>query len=248
MNISEREPAPRTGFEEAKYERTQVYLEDRYEKPKHLFTVLADRILALEKSHGRLLDVGAATGEFGYYLKKRAPELKITCLEYDRTLLEHGKMRVPNCEFVWGDANNLEMFNDDRFDVVTMIGVLSIFDDFVPSLRECIRVTKPHGVVFVATQFNEYPIDVLIRWRYSGDTGAYNRGWNLFSKKSIGDFLQQETRVRTWEFEKFVLPFDLPQQPDLIRTWTELDRNGDRIFKNGLQMLINLQILTITLK
>lgn len=142
----------------------------------------------------------------------------------------------------------MNMLADEKFDIVTMIGVLSIFDDFVPSLSECIRVTKRGGVIFIVTQFNEYPIDVLIRYRYSGDSGDYNRGYNLFSKESITNFLQKNDRVKRLEYEKFVLPFDLPKQPDLIRTWTEFDKAGNRIFKNGLQMEINLQILTIFLK
>ncbi|MGB0383238.1 MAG: class I SAM-dependent methyltransferase [Ardenticatenaceae bacterium] len=193
-----------------------------------------------------LLDIGGASGEFSYYLKKRFSHLDVTALDYDQKLVEHGKAKVGHyLHFVQGDANRMDMFHDLQFDLVTMIGVLSIFDDFTLSLSECIRLAQKK--VFVVAQFNEYPIDALIRWRYSGDQSSYNRGYNLFSKKSIGSFLAQHDRVSKWGFNKFELPFDLPQRPkDLIRSWTELDKEGGRIFRNGL-MIINLEILTIDL-
>lgn len=236
-------------FEQAKYERTEVYLEDRYEKPKYLFTVLGDKLQGLiaGKAGSSLLDVGSASGEFAYYVKSRFPQLDITCLEYDRVLHERAQARVKNCRFVQGDANHMAMFAEKQFAFTTMIGVLSIFDDFQPSLHECIRVTADRGAVIIVTQFNEYPVDALIRWRYSGDQGQFNPGLNLFSKKSIAEFLRHQKRVDKWEFEKFVLPFDLPKQTDVIRTWTEFGADGNRILKNGLQMEINLHILTIIL-
>lgn len=136
-------------------------------------------------------------------------------------------------------------FRDRQFDLVTMIGVMSIFDDFKPSLGECIRVAKKGAYVFVVGVFNEFPVDALIRWRYSGEAGVWNPGHNLFSKKSVSGFLEQQAKVGGWHFEKFTLPFDLAAQAAPIRSWTEFDKDGNRVFKNGLQMELNFQILTI---
>lgn len=241
---------PPTPFNAATYARTEVYLEDRYEKPKHLFISIADRISALAqaKETARLLDVGAATGEFAYYLKKRFPAFDITCLEYDPVLVETGAKKVGNCRFVCGDANSMPMFEPSTFDVATMIGVLSIFDDFTTSLSECFRVLKGNGSLFVVAPFNEHPIDLLTRWRYSGESGKFNLGYNLFSKKSIETFLKNQPRVAGWNFEKFILPFDLKPQADPVRSWTEMNSAGIRIFKNGVFPEINFQILSVHLK
>ena len=73
----------------------------------------------------------------------------------------------------------------------------------------------------------------------------YNRGYNLFSKKSVSAFLDAHEKVKKWKYEKFMIPFDLEKQSDPIRTWTEKDHDGQRVFRNGLQMEINLQILEI---
>jgi len=58
-------------FETAQYKRTCVYLDDRHEKPKHLFKVSGDKIEEHFKSRPKtipaLLDVGGAPGDFVYY-------------------------------------------------------------------------------------------------------------------------------------------------------------------------------------
>jgi len=104
------------------------------------------------------------------------------------------------------------------------------------------------GVIIIVAQFNDYPVDAIVRWSYSG-TAYWNRGLNLFSKKTLDSFLEKNARaIREWNYERFFLPFDLKKQDDPIRTWTEKDSAGQRIFKNGLNMEINLQLLSIKLK
>lgn len=232
------------------YDRSHVYLlDDRYDKPKHIFTVLGDRINVLvgkEMAHS-LLDVGGACGELAYYIKKRFPTIEITTLESDKKLYAYGRKRVPNCRFVNGDANKMDIFSNGTFDIVTMIGVLSIFDDFTVALSECIRVARKTGTIFIFGQFNEYPIDVLKRWRYSNDKYDWNPGYNLFSKRSVSEYLKTNKRVKAHAFYKFYMPFDLRKQDDVIRTWTEPDKDGKKMLVNGLGE-VNLQILTISLR
>ncbi len=191
-----------------------------------------------------MLDIGGATGEFVHYINRTYQNMKTTCLDAYEELVIRGKKNVPNSEFVVGDANNM-IFKDEAFDVVTMLGVIGIFDDFKPSLSECLRVAKKDGIVILHGVFNEFPIDALIRWKYSGESGPYNLGRNVFSKKTISDFLDINEKVKSYSFEKFTLPFDLhPRKDDPNRSWTELDSSGSRILKNGL-MELNEQILFI---
>lgn len=236
-------------FDSAAYRRTHVYLDRGEAVPKHLFKTVGDKIAPFLSGadSSSLLDVGGAAGELVGYLSQRYPGLDATCLDNDQELLKRGAELFPESTFMQGDANDLKMLQDSQFDAVTMVGVLSIFDEFEPSLNECIRVTRKRGVILVVGQFNEYPVDVLSKWRYSDDHGKYNSGYNLFSKKSVSDFLISHSDVGVHDFEKFRLPFDLPRQDDPIRSWTELDRDGDRILVNGLQSEINLQLLTIQL-
>ena len=231
------------------YKKTHVYQAVDYDNPKHLFTVIGDKIeaLVINSVPVNLLDIGGASGAFCYYINKRFIDFKTVCLEYDEKLCEVGKERVPESTFICGDVNKRAMIEDNSFDVVTMLGVMTIFDDFQPSLSECLRVAKPGSNVFVLGQFNDHDIDVLIRYRYSNN-GVWNRGWNIFSKCSVDAFLSARTDIEKWSYEKFTLPFDLEKQDDPIRSWTEINANDQRIFKNGLNLEINLQILHIILK
>jgi|TARA_B100001964_G_C14197718_1_gene584237 ubiquinone/menaquinone biosynthesis C-methylase UbiE len=232
------------------YKKTHVYQDVDYEKPKYVFSVLGDKIEKVVSCTEKLtmLDVGGASGAFCHYIGKRfSSKIETICVEFDEELCHIGRENVQECRFICGDANNMDMIRTNTVNIVTMIGVLSIFDNFKPSLSECFRVVVPGGNVFVFGKFNEYDIDILLRYRYCNND-IWNRGWNLFSKYSIDTFLRERTDIKKWSYEKFRFPFDLEKKDDPIRSWTEINTRGERIFKNGLNMEINLQMLHITMK
>jgi len=232
------------------YNKTHVYREVDYENEKYIFSVLGDKIEKIVSCRDRatLLDVGGASGAFCYYIGRRFfRKIDTICIEHDKELCQIGRGRVQGCSFICGDANHMDMIENDAVDIVAMIGVMTIFDDFKPSLSECLRVAKPGSNVFIFGQFNEYDIDVLVRYRYSNND-IWNRGWNIFSKYSIDTFLRTRTDIENWRYEKFMLPFDLDKKDDPIRSWTETNVRGERVFKNGLNLEINLQMLHIILK
>lgn len=229
--------------------RASIYFEEHYEQPKHIFRVVADKLAQLPRREGlRLLDAGGATGEFCYHAMKRVPGLSATCLDATEVLVERGRKAVPECRFVVGDASRMSAFDDASFDVSTLLGVISVFDDFRPCLGELLRVTRPGGVIYVFNDFNIAPIDVVMRWRYSGEQGPYNIGGNMFSMRSIADYLDAQPRVEHHHFEPFELPFDIPyREDDPWRSWTETTPSGKRIVRNCL-MELHQRILTIQLK
>jgi len=94
---------------------------------------------------------------------------------------------------------------------------------------------------------NEYEINELIKYKTQAGIG-FESGWNKFSKTSINKFLTQNERVKKVEFIKHTLPFDLPQQDDLVRSWTRVDNDGNRILWNGLNMEITLYHVCFDLK
>ncbi|BBD09313.1 class I SAM-dependent methyltransferase [Desulfovibrio ferrophilus] len=227
--------------------RTAVYHKGNHDNPKHIFKMLGEMIAQrqAEDSSFALIDIGGANGEFVHYLLTRFNGLEAFCLDYSEDLLNIGRSKVPQAHFVCGDARQLSMFEDGRFNYATMLGVISIFDDFTEPLDELIRVTAKGGAAYIFSSFNDYPIDTLLRWRYSGDNGEYNLGWNHFSKASISAHLDADPRVSSHTYVDFELPFDLPYRADdPIRSWTETTAEGNRILKNGLKNL-ELQILCI---
>lgn len=236
-------------MKKTKYDKAKDYAGLDYKKPKHLFVVIGNKIAAYLKKVSsnkdmRLLDVGGASGAFAYYLNERFRSLAVTVLEHDKSLVELGRRNVRSSSFVCGDANDMKAVKGASSDITTCIGVISIFDDFRKSINELIRVTKKGGVVYIVTLVNDYPLDCLIRYRYSNEkNGCWKTGLNIFSKDSLSGYFKRQRRVKSFSFEDFTLPFDLPKQADPVRTWTE-KKGGRRIFVNGI-MPVDLKIVTL---
>ena len=51
---------------------------------------------------------------------------------------------------------------------------------------------------------------------------TFKKGWNIFSKKSIGDFLVKKKKVKDFKFYKFEMQSDIKKnKKNPIRSWTE---------------------------
>ena len=87
--------------------------------------------------------------------------------------------------------------------------------------------------------FNSYPVDVYIKYKETKnyESEYFEEGWNMFSVKSIGNFLQKLEYVKSFEFKKFNIGIDLDSQPDIIRSWTFTDKDGNRFITNGLSII-----------
>jgi SAM-dependent methyltransferase len=221
------------------YSRTAVYMADAPARPKHMFVRIADLLEERLRPPRRLLDVGSASGAFAAYALQRFAQVQVTGVDFDGRLVEEARRRVPGARFEVGDANRLGGIADGTFDAVTLTGTHSIFDDFRPSFRECIRACAPGGRVVVTGIFNPFPVDAHIHWRYAGEFQApWHPGYNLFSHASVAAFLRDQPRVGAHAFLPFRLPFDLPPQDDPIRSWTEAPGpDGERGLRNGIMPL-----------
>lgn len=228
------------------YDGTAVYIKTDYNNPKYMFKVVGNSIekLAGKQDCYRLLDVGGASGGFAYYLKQRFDSLHLTVLEKNRKLVQAGKKNVDGVAFVQGDANNMKEFKSNQFDITTCLGVLGIFDDFRPSVKEMVRVTKKGGTVLIMAEVNECPVDCLIRYRYA-DSGLneWRTGLNIFSKKSLSSFFDGIRKVQSYSFKKFVLPFALLKQRDPVRFWTD-KLDGKMVFVNAF-MYMRFELVTL---
>ena len=131
------------------------------------------------------------------------------------------------------------------FDVSLFIGTLGIFDeqDAKQAVNELLRCSKPGGRIYMFAQFNDFDADVLITHRKArdGKMGEWEKGWNIYSVKTIRDWLG-EREVNVTDFS---MPFDLPRKDDLVRTWTMRDEQGNIHLTNGLKLLVDLKFIEI---
>lgn len=94
----------------------------------------------------RILDLAAGTGTSAAALAAHGAEV-VAC-DLSEGMIEVGRERHPELEFVLGDATNLP-FEDDEFDAVTISFGLRNVEDLPAALREMRRVTRPGGQLLV---------------------------------------------------------------------------------------------------
>ncbi|RIK28451.1 MAG: dimethylmenaquinone methyltransferase [Chloroflexi bacterium] len=138
--------------------------------------------------HGRLLDVGAGTGDIAYGALQRFPSLQAVGADFTYEMMAVGKSRpAPRpLPFVQGDTFALP-FSDDTFDAVVSGFLLRNVVDRVAAFREQARVTRPGGRVLCLEtappgnallgplfRFYFFRLVPLIGGLVSGDPQAYS--------------------------------------------------------------------------
>ncbi|PID97591.1 MAG: bifunctional demethylmenaquinone methyltransferase/2-methoxy-6-polyprenyl-1,4-benzoquinol methylase UbiE [Actinobacteria bacterium] len=108
-----------------------------------------------------ILDLAAGTGASSAALAVSGA--KVIACDLSKGMIEVGRERHPELEFVHGDATALE-FDDNSFDAVTISYGLRNVVDTQAALREMLRVTRPGGRLVVC-EFST-PTNPLFRSAY----------------------------------------------------------------------------------
>lgn len=95
----------------------------------------------------RILDLAAGTGTSAADYARAGADV-VAC-DFSTGMVEEGRRRHPDIEFVVGDAMDLP-FEDESFDAVTMSYGLRNVQDTSLALREMARVTRPGGQLVIA--------------------------------------------------------------------------------------------------
>lgn len=207
--------------------------------PKESFRMVANIIGRHRKSLGRRLqvaDFGCATGAFVNFLMECFPDDDIVGFEYLEELVAMGRRHFPTADIRQESVLNSHALRQDSVDVISLLGVLSIFDDIDPVLTNLIHWTRPGGKVLVHGMFNPSDVDVYIRYRLSEDYGTnhFESGWNVVSQTTFSD-VARSRGAQNVTFHAFQLPFDLfPWPHDPLRSWTETLADGSRQIINGM--------------
>lgn len=225
------------------YKNFDHYISEGWlQQPKESFKALA----ALMRSHaeqpsGQLLDVGCATGELLAYLSQQFPNLNPTGVDVFDALLTAGRTQMPAATFLNASALELPVALRERFDFVTAVGVMSIFDEIQLETfwRNLLDATAPGGLIAVLSPLNEYGVDTITRHRKRnpGSTLAWESGWNVFSTTTIEDTLQKMGHQVS--FERFIFKPVLQQREDPVRTWTLPTATNSHQLTNGLKLLVD---------
>ncbi len=109
----------------------------------------------------RILDIAAGTGTSSAAIAKSGAT--VIAFDFSAGMIDEGRKRHPDLEFVQGDAQQLP-FGDDEFDAVTISFGLRNVEDPKLALSEMYRVLKPGGRLVIC-EFSRPPV-TLIRKGY----------------------------------------------------------------------------------
>jgi ubiquinone/menaquinone biosynthesis C-methylase UbiE len=228
----------------------KVYLaEDRSDKPKEIFKQVRNIFQGWYGSHPgpvELLDVGSATGDFLSFVAREFPDWRLTGLDVSERMIAESRQRIPKAQFIEGSLLDQSCLAGKQFDVITCMGVLSIFDSLEEPLGILTRALKPKGLLIIFGQMNEYAMDVLVRCRYAHTPDEpWQIGYNAFSREYYERVLGAQERKMTYTWQKFLLPIDLPRSNDLLRNWTVSHGDDPRQQMRGTSQLSTQYILQI---
>lgn len=141
------------------------------------------------KNGDKILEVGAGTGRYAINYAKKG--YSVEAVELVNKNLEVLKSKITdemNINAIKGNCLNLNMYNNDTFDITLVLGPLyHLYDeeDIKQAISEAIRVTKKGGKIFIA-----YLTDDSVIFSYGVRKGNMKRlkelcdeKWNLAKLK-----------------------------------------------------------------
>ena len=135
-----------------------------YDKANDLLSLGSARIwrkkvakLVNSKPGQTILDLAAGTGSSSVVFLREG--VKVVAADFSKGMLEEGRKRHPELEFVFADAADLP-FSDQEFDTVTISFGIRNVERTEVALAEMLRVLKPGGKLVVC-EFSRIPNKLL---------------------------------------------------------------------------------------
>ena len=231
------------------YKSAYIYLkENYYKKPKHLFNFIFNIIKSRKKIKNSLslLDVGCARGEFLYHAQHQKIFSRLSGVDYSQTLIKHAKSfkGLQNVAFYCAPAEKFHF--KEKFDVITLSGLLAFFDDVNPLLRNLKRHLKRDGFILITGFFNPLKVDAIVRYRNKEKEGKWEKGWNHISIDTVQECLDK-IGMKVKAVHKFHLPMEIAPQKDPMRGWT-VRLDGKKKFMIGLGFVYDVLTLEVDFK
>jgi len=223
---------------------TEDYIKSPKDQFKRVFQWLQRNINNNNSSTFELIDLGCARGELIYFLNQNIENVNFTGVDYSENLIKLANElnNELNVCFVVGDVE--EYKTDKKFDFLTTVGVIEYLDFPEKIVKKIGSLLKKGGKAFILNIFNEYDIDVRIRYRNNQYFNEYKSGWSLHSLKTFREILNQND-LKICKQEKFFPDFVLEPKEDPARSWMVKMPNGEFKYTNGLSQLYDAYVLEV---
>lgn len=135
----------------------KAYDEDNRLTSKHGSVEFLTTIRYVEKylkPGNRILEIGAGTGRYSHALARRGYAVDaVELVEHNIKIFQKNTLPNEQITISQGNALNLSAFPDNQYDITLLLGPLYhlyTVEDKRQAIREAIRVTRQHGVIFAA--------------------------------------------------------------------------------------------------
>ena len=228
---------------EMKVKRTHddLYLsEKRYKKPKQSFLEFLKLIKPIKnKNILKVLDIGCANGELISNLNRNYNFFEIVGYDTHTKLINLCKSKFNKfARFKKVDiAKKINI--KEKFDIVIISGVISIFDSLDIIFKNLIKLLNKKGKIFIFNHFNEYPIEVLIKYRTNDKNSRFlQSGWNIHSIAKIKRYFERVGfKIKQHKFRP--IKGIKRHRKDPVRSWTFKNDKKENLITNGLSILQN---------
>jgi len=142
------------------------------------------RRLTRWKSEGRFLDIGCAKGFFIRSLRNHS-KWEVYGVDYSKEAVQFARKQL-GLDVREGDLEKAK-YPNDYFDYIHINNVLEHVLNPVSLLRECRRIIKPDGKLFLSVPNGTTDIRTLIRFYNEENNPAYSHSGHIyfFSRKSL---------------------------------------------------------------
>lgn len=228
------------------YKSGYIYINDDYFKnTKEVFKFISSEIEEnVGSSEFDILDCCCARGEFLYHVSQKFNNASaMQGFDFDPELIKSGDMfdgiKGNNIALSVNDATNFD-FEKKDFDIITIIGSISVFDDLVPVYQNISKHLKKGGKVFTLAKINHFGMNVHIQYQ----NHVMEKDWQTSNYHSIEYMNEVFSKTGlSFDYEKqFDYCLDDKPKEDPLRAWT-VEVDGKKCFMNGMGSVYDLTLL-----
>lgn len=198
------------------------------------------------------LDVGCANGSLHEFLSEIFHKTEFTGIDTTAEFIKvANSIGLDNCKFLTTNLESFFLASKEKFDLVTCIGTLSMFDNPIESITHLIKLTKPKsGLLLIETNFNFSNYDVRIEYRKStkDQKSEFQYGLDAISVGQIQSTLN-DLGINHF-FRKMPFIKDIPRLPDSnIPRWYTVNhpiKQGEKWIVNDIGMYMEHTFLVVT--
>ena len=221
--------------------------EEVFYQEKEYFRILSNLIKnRFQDKSISIIDIGCASGAFLYYLNQKVSIKSATGIDISDRHIEIAKEKMPDMEFIQNSIFNIQDLKLPNYDVCTLLGTMSIFDEIEKVIYNSIQLIKDNGVLYIFDLFNDEPVDMLMRYKRSSKNEKWSAGFNVTSLKSCKDIFYNLNNKFKLTFHPFELKAPIKKSKDPMRAWTIKTSSNDNQIIVGTGQMLNFKILEVS--